>query len=525
MQSFPFTEVKPVERWSNFHGTVTARVETYCTPDGLGVAGDDSPRRFARHGQAIDAILQHCFAEQQPLRVLGAGWSLSKIVAPSAVVLDPANLNAVLKVRAAWIEPAYRVAKPDRTLIFAQAGATISSLNRRLGEVGLALQTSGASDGHRVAGCIATGSHGSAIDVGAVHDTVRAIHLVTAPGRAVFLQPGQGAACTDDVADWLARETGIPTRSVRDDRLFAAALVALGSLGVVHGVVIEAVPLYRLRRRKLAFGFDDAALWQAVRTLDTRALHPDRPDRPYHFEVVLQPYPEGGTNEAYAVMMWKEPTDGSPFAGPTPGVPELSNEVLDLITDLSGRLDGGLAGRALKKVVHDTLAGRYRPGDTAPRFPGQMFGWTSTPPGKSASTEIVVDHVHSRAAVAAIYDALHSHDARGELLLGAVALRFVPKSSAVLGMNIHPQNCFIELPSLRSNEVESIYASCYAALSRAAIPFTCHWGQHHTLDAPQLQRYFGDRPEHWRAARQELLPEAVARSVFASADLASLGLG
>jgi FAD/FMN-containing dehydrogenase len=522
--SIPFSEVKAVASWSNFHGTVRAKVATYCTPDVIADAGDDSPRRLARHGRAIDALLSHCFAHTLPLRVLGSAWSLSRIVEPSAVVLDPANLNVVVKVKPAWVEAAFKQAKPSATLVFAQGGATISSLNRRLGQAGLALQTSGASDGHRVAGCIATGTHGSAIDIGAVHDTIRAVHLVTGPQRALLLQPAQGAACTDDVAAWLARETGIPTESVRDDELFDASLVALGSLGIVHGVVLEAVPLYKLRRRKLAFAFDDATLREAVRTLNTAGLHPGQP-RPYHFEVVLQPYPEHGAKDAYAVLMWKEPHDGGPLVGPTPGRPEQSNEVIDLIGELSGRLDGPIGGAVIKKVVRDTLSGRYKPGDTSPRFPGQMFGWTSTPPGNVASTEIVVDHARTQDAVDAIYAALRAHDGRGELLLGAVALRFVPQTRALLGMNVHPRNTFIELPSIRSDETRGIYASCYAALRDRAIPFTCHWGQQHELDASQLASYFGARADRWRTARARLLPEAVARRVFASADLASFGLG
>lgn len=518
----PFSEVKLVTSWTNFHGTVRTPVATYCTPDVIADAGDQAPRRLARHGKAIDELLKHCFANQLPLRVLGSAWSLSRIIEPSAVVLDPANMNVVLKVKPAWVDPAYKQARPDTTLVFAQGGATISSLNRRLGETGLALQTSGASDGHRVAGCIATGTHGSATGIGAVHDTIRALHLITGPQRGLLIQPST-AACTPEMAAWLARETGIPTTDVRDDALFAASLVSLGSLGVVQGVVIEAVPLYKLRRRRLALQLQDPLLWEAVRTLDTSKLHPGEP-RPYHFEVVLQAYPEPPAKDAYVVLMWKEPHDGGPFAGPTPGQPELSNEVLDLISELSGKLDGPVGDRGFKKQIRDTLSGRYKAGDTAPRFPGQMFGWTSTPPGRSASSEIVVDHARTQDAVDAIYAALREHDARGELLLGAVALRFVPETRALLGMNIHAFNTFIELPGIRTDEVSRIYDSCYARLRERGIPFTCHWGQQHKLDAQQLSTYFGTRVDRWRSARETLLPETVARHVFASADLTSLGL-
>jgi hypothetical protein len=75
----------------------------------------------------------------------------------------PANLDVMLKIRGEWLEPEYRGGRgaSGKVPIFTQGGATIASMNRRLAEIGLALQTTGAADGHRLAGCIATGTHGS----------------------------------------------------------------------------------------------------------------------------------------------------------------------------------------------------------------------------------------------------------------------------------------------------------------------------------------------------------------------------
>ncbi len=58
---------------------------------------------------------------------------------------------------------------------------TINVVNRELSAKGLALQTSGASDGQTFAGAIATGTHGADMKVGALHDTVLAVHLVVSP--------------------------------------------------------------------------------------------------------------------------------------------------------------------------------------------------------------------------------------------------------------------------------------------------------------------------------------------------------
>ena len=41
---FPFTEVKTVEAWSNYHGTVAnKKVPVYYTPDIPGVTSHDAP--------------------------------------------------------------------------------------------------------------------------------------------------------------------------------------------------------------------------------------------------------------------------------------------------------------------------------------------------------------------------------------------------------------------------------------------------------------------------------------------------
>jgi FAD/FMN-containing dehydrogenase len=199
--------------------------------------------------------------------------------------------------------------------VFAQGGTTILDLNERFGEFGLALPTAGASDGQRIAGAVATGTHGSAIDFGAVDDALLAVHLIVAGDKALFVMPRTKPAMTSVAGHWLEAQMGIPTETVCDDDVFAAAQVSLGSLGVVHAVVLEAEKLYGLRRRVIPLEFADARLWRAIETLDTLPLHPDLPKRPFHFEVVLSPYPAPGRT-AFVVLLWKEDADPPPIFAP-----------------------------------------------------------------------------------------------------------------------------------------------------------------------------------------------------------------
>jgi hypothetical protein len=410
--------------------------------------------------------------------------------------------------------------------MFIEAGTTISAINRRLGQVGLALQTSGAGDGHRLAGCIATGTHGSALEIGAVHDTILGVHLVVSPERAVFVQSGSAPACVDGFADWLATETGIPTQMVRDDDMFGAALVSLGSMGFVFSVVLEAVPLYRLERVTSFQQLDSSVLWKLIGDLDTSLIHPNRDDAPYHFDIVMHPYPEAGRIAAYATCLFKTSAAGVPFSSPDPLPPDLATDNMGLIGSISdalGILDSPLTTGVLQDVIADQLSTRFGNADGTVAFPGQFFGPTTLPPGNGASTEIVVDQREAETVIRLILDVLERNAALGRHLLGAIGIRFVPRTKSLLGMNTAEMNCYIELPSIRNKDVLQIYADCWRMLRDQNIRFTCHWGQLHGLTPAQVVDYFGNRAQRWKSAREQLLDER-ARVVFGAPLLAEVGL-
>jgi hypothetical protein len=526
MPDFPYTGASSFVRWSNYHGTIRNRaVPLVVVPDLPGEIDPGAPPKLWRLGEALSRIVAHALRERRTLRVAGSAWSLSNVIEPGEILLDSAYLNEILKVPSAWLTADYLQDRSPSgfTPIFAQGGTTIHSLHKRLGDFGLALRTSGASDGQRIAGAIATGTHGSAIDFGAVHDALLAVHLVVAGDKSLFVMPETKPAMTATVGHWLEAQMGIPTETVYDDDLFAAARVSLGSLGVVHAVVLEAEKLYGLRRRVIGFEFDDQRLWTAIETLDTLPLHPDRPKRPFHFEVVLSPYPASGAT-AFAVLLWKEDADPPPTA-PPPRDPELSVELLDFIGALGGAIRGPIGGLALESLVNELLRQRYPEGEANPRFPGEVFGATALPPGNGTSTEIAVPHEHTLAMASSIYGALRAEAAAGRHLLGAFGVRFVPRGrGALLGLSQRGMTTHIEMGSIRTPDAMSIFARCWKALDRARIPFACHWGQQGGHTPRRTERYFGDNARRWRAAREGMLTRA-AREVFASRILASAGLG
>ena len=70
------------------------------------------------------------------------------------------------------LSPAYAARSAQRYVpVYFQGGTGVASINERLGKEGLALQTSGGGNGHRIGGCIATGTHCSRSAIGSLHDT------------------------------------------------------------------------------------------------------------------------------------------------------------------------------------------------------------------------------------------------------------------------------------------------------------------------------------------------------------------
>jgi len=522
---FPHTPTPRPAVWTNFHGTIeNAQVDLLCVPES---PRTDPEQRMHDHAAALDAIVRHCFDQTMRVRMLGAGWSLSNVIRPNHVFVDPAHMNAILSLDPGCTTQAYRTfAAPHRGVpVLVENGTHVSRINRVLAEsFGLALRTSGAGNGHRIAGCIATGTHGAAIGVGAVHDTVLALHVLVGPGRAVLLQPST-PWFSPALAARLASVTGIPTEDRPGDDAFHAAQVSLGSIGIVLGVVLDAVPLYGLRRRVIGVAHDDPKLdvvLEVLANLDYRRLYPTETEAPYHFQVIYNPYPSAQSPAAYVNAMWREET-APPATHPGTPAPDGASDLIAVIAHLVQGLSGAIPDAIIRSTINRRLEDRYRPGDYAPAIPGEVFGQTQLPPGEGTSIELVVNQPDLRVAIPLILDTLRTAADDGHHHLGAIGVRLVRKTDALLGMNIHPISAFIELPSVRNQDAIFVHNRVWTALDARGIRYTCHWGQLHNLTKPRLQVWYGDRLDRWVAAREALL-EPKGRTVFRSDLLGDVGL-
>jgi FAD/FMN-containing dehydrogenase len=133
----------------------------------------------------------------------------------------------------------------SQPLVHIEAGMEVGILNLLLEKRGLAMCTLGGANGQTIAGAVSTSTHGGDVDRSPLPDYVRALHLVTASGREIWLEKGSSSITDDDGC--LRRAVGCQHLCVvRDDDIFNAAVVSVGRFGVVYSVVLQVTKAFRL---------------------------------------------------------------------------------------------------------------------------------------------------------------------------------------------------------------------------------------------------------------------------------------
>jgi FAD/FMN-containing dehydrogenase len=156
------------------------------------------------------AAIKRAAAAGQHVRVPATGHSFTPIVQTDGMLLD---LEALKGLRSIDLE------KKRATL---GAGTPISEIGAPLWEKGLALRNQGDIEAQRIAGAIATGTHGSGTKFGSFSASMTACRLVTASG------------------DVLEVDESTP-------ELLAAAQVSVGMLGAMTDVELQVKETYRLK--------------------------------------------------------------------------------------------------------------------------------------------------------------------------------------------------------------------------------------------------------------------------------------
>jgi hypothetical protein len=445
----------------------------------------------------LSSILNDAQAMDRRVRAVGARWSLSQWAVCPDVMINTMPLN-FHTVGLASDDLSSSAVDPSR-IVFAQCGTTVRELSETLEARGLSLPTSGASNGQTICGAISTGTHGSARRVGSMQDFMLGLHVLAEDGKQYWIE----RASAPVVSSAFCQRLGATL--VRDDLLFRAAVVGLGSFGVIHAVMFEAAPgfLLEVHRRRL----DWPQVAHAAVTLELDGLGlPHADEEPFHLDIAVNPYsPKRGQGGAIVTAMYKRalrpvPPRAARDTAMLPGV--------DLLA-----VSGTFANLAPPTIKHGVNAMFVKMMKATERPPlgthGQVFPTTALI-GRSLSTEIGVALEDADQALGRLIDVANQSP-----FPGLFGVRYVQRSDALLAFTKFATTCTIEMTGAGCRKTEDFYTRAWAALDKARIPYTQHWGKINDTTASNLRTRWGSSVDEWIAARQSLL-SPVGRRLFSN---------
>jgi len=514
----PLIETRTNFAWANWHTTsgVGGQVESFYTPRNVWFDGTSSEQAWAPGLRALCNLVRQAEVAQERIRCIGSGWSLNDIAFTHQNLVNTARLSSYFVGFRSddMVAPAFRPIK--NRLVFAQCGTQIVALNNALAaaEPRLALPTSGASNGQTIVGATQTGTHGSAHEYGPCPNFLRALHIVAEGGRHYLVQPASRPVVTPAFAAYLGAELKA------DDELFQAATVGLGSFGLIHAVLLEAVPMYGLGRYVKQVDFGDVE--QAIYDFDVTGLGlPTGNTMPWHFEVVVNPYRRGRGEKGAFIRTYEKfsiaPGEPLPIIPVGPGG-KVNSE--DLVTI------GGLLTNVVPALIPDALQGQLvasvapTGGQVIRGTPGGQFD-DSQPTNGGTSMELGVPYRSIKDVAAAIFRVTDQY------AFGApVAFRWVKSSPQTLSYSpFAPITCHIEMPGIDAMRTREGYRRIWSALDAAGLKYTCHWGQHLPVGPAWLTAAYGrPRINRWLAARRAFLSPA-GRWMFGNVLLDTYQLG
>ncbi|MDQ3846093.1 MAG: FAD-binding protein, partial [Bacteroidota bacterium] len=459
------------------------------------------------------------------MRAMGSGWSLSEVAVCEGGVVDTKSLRLSFALRNSFVAPQYlNKGGSALNLFFVQCGMSMLQINEKLEAAGRSLKASGASNGQSIAGCIGTGTHGAAFRTGAPHDSVLGLHIITGPDRHVWLERGSNPVASNDFINWLGAE------KISNDDIFNAALVSFGSFGFIHGVLLETEPIFLLEEHYTGMLAFNVPLTHAINNLDFNAIADKLPypagtpgKEAYHFEIMVNPHqfekdnPQKGV---YARFFYKTPyrTDYPKRRRDDTGY-QYGDDVLGLVQTILDSIGPTLSAALIPAMVNKLLPLVYKPQPVAYGTIGETFVNTRFR-GKAASMAIGF-HTAFASRVVEEITAINKQTP----FPGAVSLRYVKGTVALLGFTKFPVTCVLELDGVDAKVTREFYQKLWNRLEVLQIPFTVHWGKINSLLNAQRVRQMYSEPvvNRWIACRQLLL-DANTRKVFTNVFMERVGL-
>jgi len=245
-------------KWANPNFASNEWGSNWGIEDLAGVAGGNFLPQMTAHPQTASDISRAILAAEsagQTIRAFGSLWGFSDASFPQVAPDSAGPAKAYgFGVNTSGINGSLQPFLPSiladglflGTYFFVEAGITLSDLNQLLDQQPRpqALPTLGGSDGQTLAGAIATGTHGCDFDRPPLADAVQAIYLIGAGGTHYWIE--RTAHITDPTKLQNIFPCLAPENINYDDTMFRAALVSMGSMGVVFAILLSVEDEYTL---------------------------------------------------------------------------------------------------------------------------------------------------------------------------------------------------------------------------------------------------------------------------------------
>jgi FAD binding domain len=507
----PQPSFNPKKKWKNFHESYEQAIEgewdLFMPQQSAGLSLDDL-RETTRQFQALIADARN---KGLKARAVGSSWSLSQAPTTSGWVFNTNRLRGRLKVAAADVDPGYPGSVDQKKgLYLFQCGNTVADVNKVLEskDQRRALFTSGAANGQTIVGATSCGTHGSALEHGALHDHIAAIHLIASGDRHFWIERKSRPVMS---ADWVKKLGADLKRD--DDDLFNAAVVSFGSFGIVHAVVLETEPRYLLETHPGTETLDED-LWKVIGALDFSAHKFFAKDgKPYFFQAVINP----ASDEVLLNANYKRdcPADYEPTYGLTQK-PGAIGPGFDSLSTVGFILDAfkGVIPRFSKIVASQLFDTSSRTGT-----PGQIYGFKA-PQLHVASGSIAVALADARRTLETLIS-LYKEIGPVPLVLGC---RYVRKSPALLAFNKFDIGLMISLDGVDSRGTRAFFAAAADRLEGKGIDYTQHWGKVNAYSKDRVLRAYQGNVGKWLKARRAVLPDDGDRRLFDNSYIEERGL-
>ncbi|WP_160354131.1 hypothetical protein [Sphingorhabdus profundilacus] len=517
-----FIDVRNTVDWINHHENVRVPVAKILT------VRNETPASASFAGMRATAarlqkIIQDALAAGKRIRAVGAHWSFSDIpTAANGWIVETNKLDWRFAFVAGDMHISSNVTHDE--LLLCQCGTLVARINETLespnsvfpnSQRRKALRTSGASNGQTIAGALGTGVHGSAIDVGGMESQVVGIQLLSAT-RNLWIERASAPVMKDGFAARLGAEL------IRDDNLFEAAIVSLGSLGIVHAVMLCSTGRYLLNTslRRIRYGNIKAAL----NSLNFQGSGiPDETRRPYFFQAIMDPddlWEDGDRAKVFCTVRYKEVCPPNhPVAynlkkenSDGTDLPKLIGDIISLSPDFRDLATWLLMEILLKEQSEIGKADKWR-------TPGQTYTFTDARRGV-ASSGFGVPLAQVSNALAIMAEAFRAHKKAGVVL----TCRYVQKSPGILSFTRYDPTCVIDIDGIDSQATQKLIKLVAQRFEAAGMPFTMHWGKTNHLTKARVRAAFGGNVDRWIVARRTLLPDQAERDAFSNDFIDAVGL-